>query len=85
MAEIESYDVDDAKREALNNASQAVEEHLLKTRAFDQETTQKDNPESSAKRQGTKDRPQPKIFQGTLKQYQLKGNMTNGFHQVNLP
>ena len=81
LAEIETYDCDAVKRQAFNNASQAVEAHLDRTRAFDQETTlaaveqTPNTAASSAKRGGGKgqDRPQPTIFQGTLKQYQLKG------------
>ena len=40
LAEIEGqYDCDAVKREAFNNAAQAMEAHVIKTRAFDQETT----------------------------------------------
>ena len=82
LAEIETYDCDAVKRQAFNNASQAVEAHLDRTRAFNQDTTlaaveqTPNTAASSAKRGGGgkgQDRPQPTIFQGTLKQYQLKG------------
>jgi len=38
LAEIDNYNLDAAKREAYNNASQAVEAHYLNTRAFDRQT-----------------------------------------------
>ena len=81
LAEIEGqYDCDAVKREAFNNAAQAMEAHVIKTRAFDQETTLAGDNESEppVSKRGTghkgQERPQPSIFQGTLKQYQLKGN-----------
>ena len=68
LAEIDHYDCEAVKREAYNNASQAVEEHVMKTRAFDQEREVKPAPTTTKSA-----RAQAKIFNGTLKQYQLKG------------
>ena len=67
---IDEYNVEDVKAKALENASRALAVHDCDTKNYDIETMAAD--ENSL--QGTEaDRPQPTIFRGTLKQYQLKG------------
>ena len=71
LAEIDDYDAVAAQTMALNNAAQAMEQHVNKTRAFDSATTGKTVEQQQAKT--AEDRTQPKLFSGTLKNYQLKG------------
>ena len=67
---VDEYNVEDVKAKALENASRALAVHDCDTKNYDIETMSAN--ENSL--QGAEaDRPQPTIFRGTLKQYQLKG------------
>ena len=67
---VDEYNVEDVKAKALENASRALAVHDCDTKNYDIETMSAN--ENGI--QGTEtDRPQPTIFRGTLKQYQLKG------------
>ncbi|XP_041352377.1 chromatin-remodeling ATPase INO80-like [Gigantopelta aegis] len=74
LAEIpgDDYDCEEVKMLALRNAEKAYTSHQRKTNAFDDSQTGSysgctDDEVTS------EERPQPSIFQGTLKGYQLKG------------
>ena len=69
LAEIDSYDCDAAKATAENNASQAVHLHEQKKSAFEIEAERSFGPGSGS----VGERSQPDIFNGELKNYQLKG------------
>ena len=69
LAEIDSYDCDAAKATAENNASQAVHLHEEKKSAFEIEAERSFGPGSGS----VGERSQPDIFNGELKNYQLKG------------
>ena len=69
LAQIDSYDCDAAKATAENNASQAVHLHEQKKSAFEIEAERSFGPGSGS----VGERSQPDIFNGELKNYQLKG------------
>ncbi len=69
LAEIDDYNSEEVKMMARNNASQAVELHELKTSSYDLEDVGK----QPQPKQEAEERQQPDIFNGELKNYQLKG------------
>ena len=70
LAEIDVYDCDAAKAAAENNASQAVHLHEAKKSSYEIEDGRKAIGVSLAE---TGERSQPDIFNGELKNYQIKG------------
>ena len=62
---LDEYDAENVKAKALENANRALAVHDRDTQNYDVNNLVKES--------STEDRPQPKIFRGTLKQYQLKG------------
>ena len=69
LAEIDSYDCDAVKATIENNASQAVHLHEVKKSSYEIEAARTGGPVSGA----AGERSQPEIFNGELKNYQLKG------------
>ena len=69
LAEIDSYDCDAAKATAESNASKAVQLHDAKRSSYEVEAEGSADPGSEA----VGERSQPDIFNGELKNYQLKG------------
>jgi DNA helicase INO80 len=69
LAEIDDYNSAEVMNMARNNASQAVEMHEMKTSAYDDE----DEGEDAVPKPAQDDRQQPDMFNGELKNYQLKG------------
>jgi len=65
---VDEYNAETIKAKALENASRALAVHDCDTKKYDIETATSEN-----QTEATEDRPQPSIFRGTLKQYQLKG------------
>ena len=73
LAEIDDYNSEEAKAKVKDNATQALNIHRAKNRVYDQdldESCLELRMSDSAENAG--DREQPKIFHGTLKNYQLK-------------
>ena len=62
---LDEYDAENVKAKALENANRALAVHDRDTQNYDVNNLVKES--------STEDRPQPKIFRGTLNQYQLKG------------
>ncbi|KAM8704251.1 hypothetical protein ACLKA7_008795 [Drosophila subpalustris] len=81
LAAHDDYDVGEMKQLAQANAEAALQKDLDKTRAFDVpfkkeqmlEQLQEMQDQIQPKREQMKDLPQPKMFKGTLKGYQIKG------------
>lgn len=72
LAHVDDYDGQEAQRKAKNNALQAVEAQEVKTKAYDSNLKHiRGGGASEIKKE--EERPQPKLFRGTLKTYQLKG------------
>lgn len=65
----DDYDSERVKNLALKNAQDAYDKHQEKRQLFDQEGLSLANPSIST----DAERPQPSMFEGTLKAYQLKG------------
>lgn len=63
---LDEYNAENVKAKALENANRALAVHDRDTKIYDMIN-------SEMKQEANEDRPQPKIFRGTLKQYQLKG------------
>ncbi|XP_071081185.1 chromatin-remodeling ATPase INO80-like [Haliotis cracherodii] len=75
----DDYDSEEMKRIALCNAEQAFQVHQSKTSSFDDRLSKTNGNEllgsslANPVLASEEERPQPSIFQGTLKGYQLKG------------
>lgn len=66
---VDDYDSERMKNLALKNAQDAYDKHQEKRQLFDDEGLSLANPSIST----DAERPQPSMFEGTLKAYQLKG------------
>ena len=89
LAEIDTYECDAAKRQAMALASKAVRSHVQQTKVFDAQTNiilEDENvdviaedeskttiTDNAAALANNSERDQPDLFHGTLKKYQLKG------------
>uniref|UniRef100_T1IPW9 Chromatin-remodeling ATPase INO80 n=1 Tax=Strigamia maritima TaxID=126957 RepID=T1IPW9_STRMM len=88
MLDIEDdYDVDAMKNQALKNVQNAYSTQQVKTRKFDNEVAHslkiEDFRLTDPSVSTDQDRPQPQMFEGVLKTYQLKGMnwLANLYHQ----
>ena len=74
LLEIDDYDADSVKKKAKDTATIAAQKQESIRTGFDQKVKMENgNLQMSEAAETAGDRPQPDIFQGTLKTYQLKG------------
>ena len=71
LAVIDNYNSEEVITMAMNNASQAMELQKMKTQQYD--VSHQEPSSESAVSEANNSRTQPELFQGTLKNYQLKG------------
>ena len=74
LLEIDDYDADSVKKKAKDTATLAAQKQESMRTGFDQKVKMENGSlQMSEAAETAGDRPQPNIFQGTLKTYQLKG------------